>query len=195
MTDAQTIAAYDARAEDYRAMMEKLGPDPALTEFLARLPEYGRVLDLGCGTGEITVAMMDAGFEVTGWDASAEMVRIARAAGADAHVARFDDLDEVAAFDGVCASFSLLHAPRADFPRHLARIHAALRPGGYLFLGMKLGAGAARDDLGRHYTYYSETELEENLGKAGFRIVYRRLDADAGLSGETYPFAVMIAHA
>ena len=59
----------------------------------------------------------------------------------DARLARFDELDAVARYDGIWANFSLLHAPRAEMPGNLARISRALRPGGWLHLGLKLGQG------------------------------------------------------
>jgi len=39
-----------------------------------------RVLDVGCGAGPLTAALVQAGFEVTGIDQSAELLAIARAA-------------------------------------------------------------------------------------------------------------------
>ena len=39
---------------------------------------YQSVLDLGCGTGALCATLADSGFNVTGVDSSAEMLRIAR---------------------------------------------------------------------------------------------------------------------
>jgi hypothetical protein len=50
---------------------------------------------------------------------------------------------ETEAFDGIWASFSLLHTPKAEHSRHIGAMARALRPGGYLYLGMKLGEGEA----------------------------------------------------
>ena len=49
---------------------------------------------------------------------------------------------------GFGASYSLLHAPRAEMPRHLAAIARALRPDGVLSLTLKEGQGEARDPGG-----------------------------------------------
>lgn len=46
---------------------------------LLDLPAGGRVIDLGCGSGALTRRLADAGFAVTGVDASAEMLEQAKA--------------------------------------------------------------------------------------------------------------------
>jgi SAM-dependent methyltransferase len=50
-------------------------------------------------------------------------------------------MTETDAFDGIWASFSMLHTPKAEHRTHVAAMARALRPGGYLYLGMKLGEG------------------------------------------------------
>ena len=40
----------------------------------------GQIVDLGCGSGILARALADAGYDVLGYDISAEMVEIARAA-------------------------------------------------------------------------------------------------------------------
>ena len=106
----------------------------------------------------------------------------------------FDDLDAVDTFDGIWASFSLLHAPKSDFARHLAAIGTALRRAGHLHLGMKLGTGERRDTLGRFYAYYTEAELAEALRAAGFTILDSVTAEGQGLAGTVDPFVLMTAH-
>ncbi len=195
MTADQTIGVYDRQARRYAEMVAESGPEPDLGGFLARLPKGGRILDLGCGPGHTARRMMDAGFAVEAIDGSAEMVRMARAAGVSARQATFDDLDCQSRYDGVWASFSLLHAPKADLPAHLARIHRALRPSGGFFLGMKLGDGEGVDALGRFYSYYSRDDLLHLLSEAGFTVTDTREGHEKGLAGTLDPFIVVNAHA
>jgi SAM-dependent methyltransferase len=77
---------FDAKATTWSA---KYAPDGRLTSRLDLLaaelgryvPAEGRLLDLGCGTGELARAAAAAGLQVTAADISAEMLR--QAAGKD----------------------------------------------------------------------------------------------------------------
>jgi SAM-dependent methyltransferase len=58
--------------------------DQYLSEVLVRHPVAGRrALDLACGTGTLALLLADAGWNVVGLDASAEMLDLARAKAAD----------------------------------------------------------------------------------------------------------------
>src|SRR5688572_1178286 len=88
------------------------------------LPPAAHVIDLCCGTGRLTQQIRSAGFEVTGIDGSAEMLRFARqrAAGcafihsdarsfscdvpADAVVSTFDSLNHLQSVDDLTEVFS-----------------------------------------------------------------------------------------
>lgn len=193
MSDPQTLAVYAAQADRYRRRFADKGADAHLQAFLDALPPEADLLDLGCGPGRAAALMQAAGHRVEAWDATPEFVAQARALGVETRLARFADLTQVDAFDAVWANFSLLHAPRAEMPGHLAAIARALRPGGLLHLGLKLGEGEERDALGRFYTYYSETELEQLLTDAGLRVTHKDFGRGEGLSGRTDPFIIITA--
>lgn len=197
MSDSETIRVYDRRADDYAAKSgDWNAADPQLAAFIAACPAGGRVLDLGCGPGDSAAVMAGKGLIVEAIDASAEMVaRAAAHPGVNARQATFDDLDGTAVYDGIWANFSLLHAARADLPRHLAAIHRALTPGGAFFIALKLGRGEARDAIGRFYTYYSEDELDDLLAAAGFTVTGKRFGSGPGLDGTMSDWIAVAAHA
>ncbi|GAB5434302.1 MAG: class I SAM-dependent methyltransferase [Epibacterium sp.] len=199
MSDKQTMAVYAKAAEDYAkgfARTKDTVHDRDYATFVAGLPDGGTVLDLGCGPGHWAARFRDEGLHVTAMDASPEMARYAKATyGIDVTVATFEDIDTTARYDGIWAFFSLLHAPRTDFPGHLLRLHRALKPGGMLALGMKLGTGERRDTLGRFYTYYSEDALREHLADAGFFVLSAHRSSGEGLAGARETFVVLTAHA
>lgn len=196
MPDPETIHVYDKRAAEYADKTDaENSADPLLLAFIAACPAGGRVLDLGCGPGAAAAAMARAGLLVDATDGSGEMVALAaRHAHVNARQALFDDIDGTDIYDGIWASFSLLHAPRADFPRHLAALHKALKPGGIFCIGMKLGTGEARDRIGRLYTYYSASELDSFLTKAGFNLVSHKFGSGTGLDGSESDFIQVTAH-
>lgn len=72
---------------------------------------------------------------------------------------RFDQLNAHAEYDAVWASASLIHVPRAALSDVLARVFAALKPGGIHFATFKAGGAAGRDRVGRYYNYPSSAEL------------------------------------
>jgi trans-aconitate methyltransferase len=109
------------------AFVPKLGAD--LIELLAPLPGE-RVLDLGCGTGDLTAQLAERGARVIGLDASTEMVDEARRKhpSLDFVVGDGQELRFEQELDGVFSNATLHWMPRADaVARGVAR---ALRPGG-----------------------------------------------------------------
>ena len=168
---------------------ERASADATLTAFMAALAPGARVLDLGCGPGGSAALILAAGLVVDAVDASAEMVDLAwKLHGIKARVAAFEDLDAVAEYDAVWASFSLLHAPKAAMPDLLVRIKRALRPGGRLGLGMKTGTGEGRDGLGRFYAYYTPDELQDLLTAAGFTVEAQQTGHAVGLDDTDAPW-------
>lgn len=193
MSDRQTIDVYQSRAQGYAELAISKVQRRALDIFNAALPSNAHVLDLGCGPGLHARTMMDAGHTVDAIDATQAFVDAALARGVPARLATFDDITATDAYDGIWASFSLLHAPRADVPRHLRALAQALKPGGVLFLGMKIGTGEDRDGIGRHYCYFSAAELEAMLTTLDFTITQREDGEEAGFAGTIDPFTMLHA--
>ncbi|WIY26483.1 class I SAM-dependent DNA methyltransferase [Parasedimentitalea psychrophila] len=200
MTDRETMDVYAKAADDYARNFSDtkaidMNQEADLDAFFARVPKGGLVLDLGCGPGQWAARLRDAGLIVDATDASPEMVQLAIANyRLNAKLATFEQLTVEDHYDGIWANFSLLHASRADFPGHLGRVHRALRPGGTLSIGMKLGSGEHRDSLGRFYAYYREDELRALLTEAGFTVTRSRVGNGKGLAGSDDTFVVMTAH-
>jgi ubiquinone/menaquinone biosynthesis C-methylase UbiE len=89
-------------------------------------------LDLGCGTGEDGLAMMRAGLQVRGIDASPEMVRIARERGVDAEVRAIENCARLdGSYDVVLSNFGALNCVE-DLEALREPLGRLVRPGGYL---------------------------------------------------------------
>lgn len=108
------------------AFVPQLGS--GVLEWLA--PQAGeRILDLGCGDGQLTERIVAAGAKVTGIDASPKMVAAARGRGLEveegfAELMPFTD----GSFDAVFSN-AALHWVR-DQDSMISEVHRVLRPGG-----------------------------------------------------------------
>ncbi|MGR3621893.1 class I SAM-dependent DNA methyltransferase [Pseudophaeobacter sp.] len=196
MSDAETLRIYDTNAADYaKKNQDELSSNQRLLDFITACRPGGRVLDLGCGPGTSAAVMAKAGLKPDATDASTEMVALAKAhAGVNALQASFEEITGDDLYEGIWASFSLLHAPRSAMPGHLAAIKRALRPGGVFYIGLKMGKGEARDALGRLYTYYEEDELKDLLKTAGFTVLDCTFGESEGLDGVVAPWISVATH-
>ena len=112
---------------------------PFLIDALA-LPPGGRVLELGCGRGSISIRLAQWGYRVTGIDESQPMIAVAlaaarrRGAEVDFRAEESGLLTERAQFDAaLIAEFGTLSD--ADNATLIRTVAAALRPGGKLVFG------------------------------------------------------------
>ena len=121
--DQETIAVYDGKMQDYAALKPDPQQNKAMRDFSAQLAPGAKVLDYGCGPGAFARAFADQGFQVEAFDASKEMVALTQA---DQRIktwqASFEEFQAQHRYDGVWASFSLLHAPREQMPDLLMAI-------------------------------------------------------------------------
>ncbi len=186
MSDTNPASRWDAG--DYArnaAFVPALGAP--VVELLA--PQKGeRILDLGCGDGVLTEALVAAGADVVAVDASPEMIAAARKRGLDAHVADGQALAFRGEFDAVFTNAALHWMLNG---RAVAEgVFRALKPGGR-YVGEMGGAGnvagmraAVRAEVeARGYTppaadpqwYPSIDEFDDLHRAAGFARVEARL--------------------
>lgn len=196
MTDKETLTVYGEKAGDYADLLRKEGRNRHIDDFLTHIPEGGRVLDWGCGAGTASNQMIQSGYQVIATDASSEFAAVAQARfGMDVRVETFDALDERDLYDGIVASFSLLHARKTAMPGHLSQARRAIKLGGWLYLGLKVGDGEARDGIGRFYAYYQEDETRALLASAGFEAKHASYGSSPGLDGVDWPWMILFAEA
>ena len=75
--------------------------------FLKYIPDGGKILDAGCGSGRDSKAFLDTGYDVVSFDASEEMCkRASKYIGKDVMNLRFEEISFDKEFDGrwACSS-------------------------------------------------------------------------------------------
>jgi 2-polyprenyl-3-methyl-5-hydroxy-6-metoxy-1,4-benzoquinol methylase len=152
-----------ARMRDIHMMLRLLRP--ALAELAARPP--GRLLDVGCGRGELASAFARRGWTAAGVDPSPDAVRVARSLGVDAREGTLDDVAwDLASFDALVLHHALEHVP--DPVATLCRAGELLRPGGWLFVAVpywgswqrrRFGSRWFHLDVPRHLQHFDEVSL------------------------------------
>jgi SAM-dependent methyltransferase len=159
----ETLAYYNQNADAFIEGTQNADMSEQYRFFLKYLTPGCKLLDLGCGSGRDSAYFSSLGFEVTAVDGSEELCkRVIANYGIDAICISFEDISFTAEFDAVWACASLLHVKKTDMPNVLAKVSAALKPGGVLYASFKYG-NEERVSNGRFFNDYTENDLDELL--------------------------------
>lgn len=149
-----------------------------LDRFTAEWPSGGRVLDVGCGSGwPMGAALIDRGFQVTGLDASSELIAHARRTLPSGDW-RLGDMREAlpeGGFLGVLAWHSLFHLTPEAQVRVLPELAARVKHGGRLMFTAGPAHGEAIGEWRGEPLYHGSLAPD----------AYRSLLTQAGLTVET----------
>lgn len=156
-------------------------PSDNIDEFLKLVKESGNILDAGCGPGVDAAYMSSKGFKVTGIDLSEGMLEIARKKSPNLTFRKADirELDfEPNTFDGIVASYSLIHISKEDVARTVEGFYKLLKPEGALYMGIQEGVAEEmfvteplKPDEKIFLNIMSAEEIKEILRKVDFTIV------------------------
>ncbi len=109
---------------------------------LPSIPEGGRVLDVCCGSGDLSAYLAERGFCVTGIDGSAEMLRFAREKAPGAMFLHYDvrSFELPPEFDAAFSTFDSLNhiLELAELEQVFANVCRALRPGGLFVFDLNM---------------------------------------------------------
>lgn len=142
----------------------------------------GAALDVGCGSGGRLVKLMeDGGFDVTGVDASAEMISLARANHPDGAFIQVDisDWDTDARFDFILAWDCLFHLPLDRQKPVLSKLCRLLSEDGVLIHTFGDAIGEHTDTWRGQEFHYSSIGISQNidvLRENGMSILHLELD-------------------
>ena len=156
-----TLSYYNQNATAFFSNTVRVDMSALHARFLSAVSAGGSVLDAGCGSGRDAKVFLEKGYRVTAFDASHELVQLAKEhTGLEVQLRNFSDVKEHACYDGIWACASLLHVSQAELPATLAGLWNALKPGGAFYLSFKLGTSERVQD-GRHFTDVEEPQLRE----------------------------------
>ncbi len=162
--------------------------------FLNYLPENGHLLEVGCGPGKDVKMFLDHGFTVSAFDASEELVKMAKEyTGINIACHTFDEVDADQLYDGIWASASFLHISSEDFIRLVPKYIRALKMGGVWHMSFKHGEGE-KERKGRYFQDYTEESLQALLEKFPMLSILhldKVPDSRLGKAGEFWTCAVV----
>jgi SAM-dependent methyltransferase len=159
----ETLSYYNQNADAFIEGTQKADMSEQYRFFSKYLLPDFKILDLGCGSGRDSAYFSSLGYEVTAVDGSEELCkRVKVNYGINALCIKFEELSFVSEFDAIWACASLLHVKKTDMPNVLAKVSAALKPGGVLYASFKYG-NEERVSNGRFFNDYTENDLDELL--------------------------------
>lgn len=137
----------------------------------------GRLLDVGCGVGDLAKVFADRGWAVSGIEPSSQAAEHARAAGVDAVTGTLADAPwPEGEFDAITFNHSLEHID--DPAEAVAQAARLLKPGGLLTIAVPnfgswhrrlFGSAWFQLDLPRHLQHFDRRSLTALVGAAGLR--------------------------
>jgi len=150
---------YDQNADSFFKETVNIDMEDLYKPFLGLIPQGGKILDAGCGSGRDTLYFNKKGYNVVSFDYSEPLVELATEyTGQEILLRSFEDIDFTDEFDGVWACASLIHVAKRDINSAVAKLERALKPNGVLYASFKYG-----DDeevrKGRFFNDYTESSI------------------------------------
>jgi len=185
----QTIEVYKKLGKKYINNIKSLTP-PEFYDFIKLLPKNSRILEIGCTGGRDAKKFVQRGFKVIAIDLVEIFLKEARKKVPQAEFIKMDMTKLKFPnnyFDAIWANAILLHLKREDVLKTLRGFYRVLKKSGKLHIRVKKGTKTTyqKDKLSngekRFFIYFSKSELEKFVNKAGFKIIISRiLPDDAG---------------
>ena len=188
--DASTASYYDRNAPSLAGRYEMADMNYTHQNLLRHLPEGGKVLELGCGSGRDATFLLNHGFDVTAVDGSYEMLSAAIACHPEltgrthhASIPLSDEdplLDRL--FNAIVMIATIMHISDQDLFACACQLRQQLSPNGIIFISTSLGREGiveGRDSDGRIYVERQADELQLLFERIGFRLITNYQNEDS----------------
>lgn len=155
-----TLDYYNKNSEEYFNSTLNVDMTNTYKEFLKLVPEGGKILDLGCGSGRDSMNFMKLGYEVTFVDGAKELAKRASVLlGKEVIVSTFEELELKEKFHGIWACASLLHIKREDLKIVLNNLYNNLDDNGVFYMSFKYGEKEYVDDKNRYFNCFTDESI------------------------------------
>ena len=195
---------YNAIADTYAKCYSKIDYcKKYIDEFIANLPGK-KVLDVGCGAGQITDYLTQKGLEPVGIDFSEELLKIAikdfpNSKFILADICEYEQKEQV---DGIITKDALFHLSDENLISVLQKFKKILKQNGNLCIIMDMPKAAGEqifveeldDKYQIYYNYLTPEKLRNMLEKTGFNIDNIQL-IDNNDNASSYATGLMIFQA
>mgnify|MGYP000017619409 FL=1 len=192
-----SIDFYNNNAETFFDSTKAIDMSVLYDEFLPHLKANANILDAGCGSARDSLYFKKQGFNVTAFDASASLVKLAeKLLNQKVELATFESFANEQKFDGIWACASLLHVPKQELNSILNKLSGLLNVGGIFYCSFKYGDKMVERG-GRTFTNLNESLLREKIENTALRITKTWVTADQrpDRADEKWLNAILIKHA
>ena len=178
---------YNIIADEYSAEFGRKYEDiEVVEEFMSKLKNNSKILDLGGGTGKLTDLFIKRGHNAICYYFSKEMMRKAKEFYSNIPYI-LDDMIymkehfENNSFDGIIAFYSLFHIPKEELDKVFSNIYDLLKQNGVFCFVVQLGDGEYFIDEpylkenGKkvlYFNFFTKEQINELLQKYNFKKIY-----------------------
>lgn len=177
---SNTLNYYNTNAHQFASGTAQVDFTATQNHFLDKLPSGSYILDFGCGSGRDTRYFIEQGHQVDATDGSVELCKIASEhTGIEVKHMLFQELDAIAAYDGIWACSSILHLPVEELADVMKKLTTALKDNGIIYTSFKYGTFQGNRN-GRYFTDMNEETFAGFLqGIQGLRLEEQWITSDA----------------
>ena len=160
-TTDTTLAYYEKHAKRFFVGTVDINMTMLHAPFRSYMPPYASILDAGCGSGRDTLYFASRGYQVTAFDYSPALVKLAtKLTGQEVLNLSFQDLEFEDQFNGIWACSSLMHVPLNELHDAIFKLSRSMKVDGILYTSFKYGNGE-HDRNGRLFVDLDEDGCDE----------------------------------
>jgi ubiquinone/menaquinone biosynthesis C-methylase UbiE len=176
--------SYDTLAKEYAAhlfgeLKDKPFDQELLDRFASEVRGRGEVCDMGCGPGQVTRYLHEAGVTMFGLDLSPGMLEQARKLNPAIRFRTGNMLAlelEEQSLAGITAFYAIVNLPEESLPLVFQEMHRVLQPSGLLLLAFHVGNQVVQVEelwgqpVSMEFFYFQPSAIRQYLGTAGLEI-------------------------